>query len=123
MGDVNIADSSETEIVSLMVGHESGLGRTERATLKIADEIALEVKDLKTDVLAGVNFSVKKGELVGIGGLRGQGQTNLLHTLFGNKYFDGQIALFGESMRANHPRSAMKKGIALVPGDRATQGL
>ena len=123
VGEVSIADSSETEIVSLMVGHESGLGRTERATLKIADEIALEVQGLKTDVLAGVNFSIKKGELVGIGGFRGQGQTNLLHTLFGNERFDGQITLFGENMTAAHPSSAMKKGIALVPGDRATEGL
>jgi ribose transport system ATP-binding protein len=123
VGDVNIAESSESEIVSLMVGHESGLGRTERAELQIADEIVLEVKDLRTDVLAGVNFSVKKGELVGVGGLRGQGQTSLLHTLFGNKYFDGQITLFGKPMRAKHPSAAMKKDIALVPGDRATEGL
>ena len=74
-------------------------------------------------MLAGVNFTVKKGELVGIGGLRGQGQTDLLHTLFGNKRFEGQITLFGETLTANHPRAAMKKDIALVPGDRATQGL
>ena len=123
VGEVNIADSSETEIVSLMVGHESGLGRTERATLKISDEIALEVNNLNTDVLAGVTFSVKKGEMFGIGGLRGQGQTNLLHTLFGNKRFDGQVTLFGKTMKANHPNAAMKKSIALVPGDRATEGL
>jgi ribose transport system ATP-binding protein len=123
VGEVNIAESSETEIVSLMVGHESGLGRAERAALIISDEIALESKDLKTDMLAGVNFTVKKGELVGIGGLRGQGQTDLLHTLFGNKRFEGQITLFGETLTANHPRAAMKKDIALVPGDRATQGL
>ena len=123
VGEVKIAESSEAEIVSLMVGHESGLGRTERATLKISDETALEVKDLNTDVLASVNFSVKKGELVGIGGLRGQGQSNLLHSLFGNKRYEGQMTLFGETLTANHPRAAMKKGIALVPGDRATQGL
>jgi ribose transport system ATP-binding protein len=123
VGEVKIAESSEAEIVSLMIGHESGLGRTERARLEIADEIALELIDLKTDVLAGVNFSVKKGEMVGIGGIRGQGQTNLLHTLFGNKRFEGQIKLFGETMRPNHPHAAMKKDIALVPGDRATQGL
>ena len=123
VGEVRIAESSKAEIVSLMVGHDSGLDRTERATLNISDEIALELIDLKTDVLGGVNFTVRKGELVGIGGLRGQGQSNLLHTLFGNKRFEGQIRLFGELMTADHPRGAMKKGIALVPGDRATQGL
>lgn len=123
VGEVVIAESSEAEIVSLMVGYESGLGRTERATSNVSSEIALEVKDLKTNVLAGVNFSVRKGELVGIGGLRGQGQTNLLHSLFGNRRFEGQIKLFGETLTANHPRVAMGKGIALVPGDRATQGV
>lgn len=123
VGDVKIAETSEAEIVSLMVGHESGLERTERAELNIADEIALQVNELKTDVLTGLNFQVNRGELVGIGGLRGQGQTALLHTLFGNKRFEGQVLLFGQELSANHPHSAMEKDIALVPGDRATQGV
>jgi ribose transport system ATP-binding protein len=106
-----------------MVGHESGLGRTERPSLKISDVVALEVNDLKTNVLAGVNFSVKQGELVGIGGLRGQGQTELLHTLFGNRHYEGGISLFGETFKSNHPNGAMKKDIAFVPGDRSTEGL
>ena len=123
VGEAKIAESSEAELVSLMVGHESGLGRTERADLKISEVIALEVRDLKTSVLAGVNFSIKQGELVGIGGLRGQGQTELLHTLFGNRHFDGHIHLFGETFKSNHPYGAMKKDIAFVPGDRSTEGL
>lgn len=123
VGEVRIADSSEAEIVSLMVGHESGLSRTERAQINVTDEVILDVRDLRTDVLAGVNFLVKKGELVGIGGLRGQGQTNLLHTLFGNNHIKGHVELFGEPFKANHPHAAMKKDIALVPGERATEGL
>lgn len=123
VGDVTIADSSENEIVSLMVGHDSGLGRTDRIEVKIADETALEAENLTSNVLVGVSFTIKKGELVGIGGLRGQGQSDLLHTLFGNHYYDGEIKLFGKKLEAHHPRAAMEKGIALVPGDRSTQGL
>jgi ribose transport system ATP-binding protein len=125
VGEVVIADSNEAEIVALMVGHESGLGRDERAPaeIKVDEEIAIKVEDLHNNLLNGVNFSVKKGELVGIGGLRGQGQSTLLHSIFGNKKYEGRITLFGEEYSAQHPYEAMQKDIALVPGDRATQGV
>ena len=83
----------------------------------------LEIKDLKTDVLRGVSFNVREGELVGIGGLQGQGQRDLLLSLFGDIRYSGEIKLFGNGIRLKHPREAMKRGVALVPGDRAKEGL
>ena len=125
VGSLNMSEATEEEIVSLMVGHESGLGRTKRtpAAVTVTPEIALQATELRNAVLSGVNFTIKKGELVGIGGLRGQGQSSLLHTIFGNRRFEGSIALFGEEFSASHPHDAMKKNVALVPGDRASQGV
>jgi ribose transport system ATP-binding protein len=125
VGSVMVAETDETEIVSMMVGHESGLGRVERVSVEVEEmkADAIVVTGLKNDVLAGVDFTVKAGELVGIGGLRGQGQSTLLHAIFGNKRSEGTITLFGEEYSANHPYQAMKKDIALVPGDRSTQGV
>lgn len=125
VGDVVMNETSEAEIISLMVGHESGLSRVERVDDGGQESRgdALVVRGLKNDVLAGVDFKVKQGELVGIGGLRGQGQSTLLHSIFGNKRSEGTIELFGEEYSANHPHQAMKQDIALVPGDRATQGV
>ena len=125
VGAVDMKTTSEAEIVALMVGHDSGLGRVERVSdAGLAErENALVIKGLKNNVLAGVDFVVKQGELVGIGGLRGQGQSTLLHSIFGNKRSEGTITLFGKEYSANHPDQAMKQDIALVPGDRATQGV
>jgi ribose transport system ATP-binding protein len=83
----------------------------------------LEIKDLKSAVLRGVSFSVRAGELVGIGGLQGQGQRSLLLSLFGDIPFTGTISYEGKPIHFHHPRQAMKNGFALVPGDRAREGL
>jgi ribose transport system ATP-binding protein len=61
--------------------------------------------------------------LVGIGGLRGQGQRDLLLSLFGDVPYSGTVKVFGNESKFKHPREAMKNGIALVPGDRAREGL
>jgi ribose transport system ATP-binding protein len=81
------------------------------------------VNDLRTDTLHGVSFSVREGELVGIGGLRGQGQRDLLLSLFGDVPYTGTVKINGNESKFKHPREAMKKGVALVPGDRAREGL
>jgi ribose transport system ATP-binding protein len=86
-------------------------------------EVALELNDLRTDVLRGVDFKAYKGELVGIGGLRGQGQRDLLLSLFGDVKYSGSIRFNGNDIGFKNPRQAMKAGFALVPGDRAREGL
>ncbi len=63
------------------------------------------------------------GELLGIGGLKGQGQRELLLALFGDLPYTGEVRLNGEPVRFTHPRQAMKKGVALVPGERGREGL
>jgi len=125
VGNVDINETTEPEIVSMMVGHEMGLGRTKskKSTKPESEQIALSVQGLHTDVLNNVSFQVKTGELVGISGLRGQGQDELLHTLFGNRHYTGKVELFGNVISPDHPRSAINKDMALIPGDRATQGV
>jgi ribose transport system ATP-binding protein len=116
---------SEKELVKLMIEKASvfSYSRAESKKEKSAKPVSLEVKDLRTDTLHGVSFSVREGELVGIGGLRGQGQRALLLSLFGDIPHSGTVKIFGNESRFKHPREAMKKGVALVPGDRAREGL
>src|SRR5690349_417489 len=126
VGSGNIKDINEKQLVKLMIEKESVLGflRGEaKPDAKVEKEIALEVNDLTNEGLRGVSLQVRKGELVGIGGLRGQGQRHLLHSLFGDLPYSGTIKLFGKEVHYKHPREAMKQGIALVPGDRAREGL
>ncbi|MBN1267557.1 MAG: sugar ABC transporter ATP-binding protein [Anaerolineales bacterium] len=117
---------TEKELVQLMIKKESVFEytRTELTAEESSSKpVCLEVEDLRTDILDGVSFKVHEGELVGIGGLRGQGQRDLLLSLFGDVRYRGRVHLFGDETRLKHPREAMKKGIALVPGDRAREGL
>ncbi|MBG0787107.1 MAG: sugar ABC transporter ATP-binding protein [Anaerolineaceae bacterium] len=124
VGEVVISESNEDEIVNLMVGGNIGLSREFISQMDFSDkDTILMVNEIENDRLSGVSFDIKQGELVGIGGLRGQGQSSLLHTLFGNNHYTGTITLFDEILDFDHPKEAMDNGIALIPGDRATEGL
>ena len=71
-----------------------------------------------------VSFAAKKGEVIGIGGLHGQGQEELIMMLAGALSIDsGKYYLQGEELKLSHPGDAIKKGIYLVPGDRQKDGL
>jgi ribose transport system ATP-binding protein len=126
VGAGNIKEVNEQQLVKLMIEKESVLGflRGEaKSEEKVEKEISLEVENLTTEQLRGVSFKIHKGELVGIGGLRGQGQRHLLHSLFGDIPYSGTVKLFNQEVHFKHPREAMRNGFALVPGDRAKEGL
>jgi ribose transport system ATP-binding protein len=87
----------------------------------------LEVKDLSwTDRLKNISFAVRAGEIIGLGGLDGQGQRDLLLALFGVlRGCSGEILIDGVTVRINSPTAAKseKIGMALIPEDRKTEGL
>jgi ribose transport system ATP-binding protein len=126
VGAGNINDINGKQLIKLMIEKESVLGflRGEAKTgERIESEISLEAENLTTDYLRGVSFKLRKGELVGLGGLRGQGQRQLLHSLFGDLPYSGTVKLFSQDVHFKHPREAMRSGFALVPGERAKEGL
>lgn len=118
-----IDETDQEELVELMVGearaaaHEIDLEAPEEARVR------LKVTDLETQKVHGISFEVRDGELVGLGGLQGQGQADLLLALFGAIPFSGQINVSGEEVHFTHPRQAIKRDVAFVPGDRAAEGL
>jgi ribose transport system ATP-binding protein len=125
VGSGEIKDTNENELVKLMVDKTSvfSFKRQEKDQNQMAKPVCLKVSHLKTRVLKGIDFEIREGELVGIGGLQGQGQRDLLLSLYGDIPFSGDIELFNKKVHFKHPRDAMKKGLALVPGDRAKEGL
>jgi len=125
VGAGDMKDINDKELVKLMIEKESvfSFSRAKMKEEKIAKAVCLEVKDLQTESLHGVSFNVHEGELIGIGGLRGQGQRDLLLSLFGDIPYSGEISIFGNPKKLRHPREAMKQGLALIPGDRAREGL
>jgi ribose transport system ATP-binding protein len=117
-----INETDERQLVKLMINTETGLGFSRGVRAK-QTPVCLDIKDLHSGALRGVSFNVREGELVGIGGLRGQGQRELLLSLFGDLPYEGTVEFFGQRGKLGHPRHAMRKGIALVPGDRGREGL
>jgi ribose transport system ATP-binding protein len=86
----------------------------------------LEVNDLRGERVSGVSFALKQGEILGIGGLAGQGQRDLFMTLFGaRRRLGGETRINGKDRRIRKPADAirLRMGIALVPEDRKTEGL
>jgi ribose transport system ATP-binding protein len=75
--------------------------------------------------LNGVSFKLRQGEILGIGGLTGQGQDELFRGLYGMLRTTGEIAVNGRPTHITNPQRALGQGIqlALVPEDRSTQGL
>jgi ribose transport system ATP-binding protein len=122
VGSGRIKDVNEKELVRLMIAKDSVFTYA-RGNSKAEQGVCLEVTDLRTDVLDGVSFKAHKGELLGIGGLRGQGQRDLLLSLFGDVKYSGSVKFQGNEINFKNPREAMSNGFALVPGDRAKEGL
>jgi ribose transport system ATP-binding protein len=112
------------ELVRLMIAKETAEGFRRNAEGKVNQRpVALEVRGLRSRVVNDVSFEVREGELVGLGGLQGQGQRDILLSLFGDIPYRGEIRFQGKPARFSHPRQAMQRGFALVPGDRAREGL
>jgi ribose transport system ATP-binding protein len=87
----------------------------------------LEIKNLSWyQVLNGISLKLAPGEIVGLGGLDGQGQSELLLALFGVlRGLGGELYIDGRRTTIEHPRQAKGRdiGLALIPQDRQTQGL
>lgn len=87
--------------------------------------MVLKVSDYSSEGLfKNVNFTLKKGEILGISGLMGAGRTELVETIFGfRKGGHGKIEKDGKEISIHSPQQAIAYGIALMPEDRKTVGL
>lgn len=122
-----IGDKSHDEIVNLMIGRKLDEVFPARPPRPDTERELLNVQNLSWENrLRDVSFSLRAGEILGIAGLEGQGQGDLLLALFG-AYADvrGIVRVAGKPVRMSSPRAAIRSGIglALVPEDRKTQGL
>jgi ribose transport system ATP-binding protein len=116
---------TDGEIVEAMLGRKPQL-LYPAAKSYPKETTVLSVKDLTVSHrLKKISFDLKEGEILGVGGLQGQGQSTLLLTLFGMHPYTGKIEVSGKACNIRSPHDAFKAGIglALVPEDRRVQGL
>jgi general nucleoside transport system ATP-binding protein len=128
VGSLATTDATAEKLASLMVGREVLL-RVEKKDATPA-EVTLEVKGLSlTDkknhaVLNDVSFSIRGGEILGIAGVEGNGQTELIEILAGlQTTSSGEILLLGKNINRLDARQRKQQGIAHIPEDRHRRGL
>ena len=123
---------SSNAIISAMVGRT--LVSTHREPVAVEGAPVLSVRNLTLDmvgprgwrrVLHGVSFDLRRGEILGIGGLLGSGRTEILESIFGaaRGWRTGDIAIDGEPVAIGSPAEACRLGVALVTEDRKARGL
>ena len=129
-GELQRDQINHDAMVKLMVGRDLVINRSIRRKpdhhSSDGATKALEVCGLRTSANPRheLNFSLWRGEIVGVAGLVGAGRTELLRTLFGiDRLVGGEVRMAGEPVELRSPMDAIRAGLALVPEDRKQQGI
>ena len=117
-----VDEITKKEIISHMVGRE--LGETFPGGAGCSDEIVLEAQNITNEKIKNISFKLRKGEILGFGGLVGAGRTETAMAVFGEDPIeDGRILIKGKPLKVKSPRHAIANGIGLIPEDRKRHGL
>ena len=128
VGSVPTAETTRQEIATMMVGRQV-LFRVERTQAEPGEAVLnvdeLEVLDNKQlPALRGISFSVREGEILGVAGVEGNGQTELVEVLTGlRRAQSGEVRLDGQVITNHSPRSIREHGTGHIPEDRHRRGL
>lgn len=118
-------DLTTDMIITKMVGRE--LTNVYPPKTNVPGEVIFEIKDFtsKSDKsFKNINFSLRKGEILGLGGLVGAQRTELMEAIFGIRdTIRGEIVYKGKKLKIKRPQDAIKNGIALLTEDRRATGI
>ncbi len=122
------SETNESQLANMMVGRQVIL-TVNKKDHETAEEV-LKVENLsvrddrKLETVHGVSFSVRAGEVLGIAGVQGNGQTELSEALTGLRHpSGGKVTIAGKDMTGKEPREITKAGLAHIPEDRQRHGL
>lgn len=125
---VETKDVTKEDLAKMMVGREV-IFRVEKDEISRGEPV-LEVKDLWSqndrgqDALRGITFTLHKNEILGLAGVAGNGQKELIETLVGvRKATRGEVLIEGEDVTHDSPSTLMAKGLGHIPDDRILEGL
>ena len=127
VGNVKTSETSAKDLARMIVGRDVLL-RVDKSDAA-PSSIVLEVKDLSVSgrngpAVKGVSFTVRAGEIVGIAGIEGNGQTELIEALSGlAKATAGTVMFEGDNLTNRPARELKERGIAHIPEDRHKRGL
>jgi ABC-type uncharacterized transport system ATPase subunit len=128
VGTTRPAQTSEQELAAMMVGRQVIL-QVDKGPAQpgetVLDVDGLEVLDARGNLaVRGVSFEVRAGEVLGVAGVQGNGQTELVEALTGlRSAVAGQVRILGAELTNASPRQVLEQGVAHVPEDRQKDGL
>ena len=118
------AETDEKDMIKMMVGRDLGDIYAKLDKNKEIGGVLLEVKDVSSDYVKPVSFTLHKGEVLGFSGLVGAGRTEVMRGIIGaDPMRTGEVCLEGKKIVNHSPKEAMENGIVLVPEDRKLQGI
>ena len=126
VASLNTKDTNVIELAEIMVGRkiENMAQREEHESSK---EVIMKIDNLVVDMpgeeVKGVNLEIKKGEILGIGGLAGQGKIGIPNGIMGIYPSKGSVTFNGQNIPLNNPAQSLKSKIAFVSEDRRGVGL
>jgi len=122
------AETSEPELAAMMVGREviltvdKGAAQLGKTVLRVEELRAMD--DRWAIALDGVSLQVRAGEVLGVAGVQGNGQTELVEVLTGlRSALDGQVEINGVDVTNARPRKVIEQGVAHIPEDRHEHGM
>ena len=128
IGTVNVKETSEAEMAKMMVGRQVSFKVDKKEATPKEEVLKLENINVKNNkkVLGLKDFSltIRKGEIVGIAGVEGNGQTELVEAITGMRAIEsGKILFNGKDITKDSIRKRIDEGIAHIPEDRHKRGL
>ena len=128
IGTVSVSETNENDLASKMVGREVSF-KIDKQESKQGEKV-LEIKDLVVkdkrgiEILKQLNLDIFEGEVLGIAGVDGNGQSELIEAIAGlQPIHSGDILLKGQSIKKNTPRDMYEAGVGHIPEDRHKRGL
>jgi ribose transport system ATP-binding protein len=130
VGTMEPKEGGEARIVEIMLGPEAAKAEAEASALDeaelpaeaaVGEEAAavLEVDELQIGAVKSISFTLRRGEILGIAALEGQGQDELFEALAGQRRAEGgELRVAGKAFRPRHPYDAIRRKVVLVPPDR-----
>ncbi|MBO5158198.1 MAG: ABC transporter ATP-binding protein [Lachnospiraceae bacterium] len=125
---VKVAEVNENDLAAMMVGRDVNF-KVEKKEQE-AGEVVLDVKGIRAkdyrgvEILNGLNLQVRRGEIVGLAGVDGNGQTELVEILTGlRKAEAGEVKILGKDVFNATPKQTFEAGISSIPADRQKHGL
>lgn len=123
----DIKDTNAKEIAELMIGRKVEISRASDEERSISDEVILSIKNFEVGMpgerVKGVDLQVRRGEILGIGGLAGQGKLGIANGLMGIYPSRGEVLFEGRKLELNNPRLSIQEGLGFVSEDRKGIGL